>query len=285
MPFVTYCDSVTPEHARVGWLTDDVVMPLRDAKPSNSLKHLLHQTEGDLSVLVPDERQWIPLEAVRFRPVIERPGKIFCIGLNYHAHRIETGNQERDHPTVFARFADCLVGHNEAVWRPKVSQKMDFEGELAVIIGRSGRHVAVEDAMQLVAGYSAFNDISIRDWQRHTTQFTPGKNFERTGAFGPALVTTAELPDPTALTLTTRLNGETMQHTTTDLMIFSIPELIAYVTTFTRLAPGDVIVTGTPGGVGVKREPPIFMKAGDVVEVDITDVGCLRSHVVDEPEA
>ncbi len=283
MPFVTFRTREKSSRVLVGEVNDTRVIPLSGAAGGRSLKALLSTCDGKLSDAYARSSETFLLEDVDLLPVIPAPGKIFCVGLNYHAHRIETGNEERQYPTLFSRFATCLVGHNHNVWRPRVSEQMDFEGELAVIIGRSGHHVAEQDAMKLVAGYSCFNDISIRDWQRHTSQFTPGKNFMCTGAFGPALVTADEIPDPTSLTLTTRLNGQVMQQTTTDLMIFSIPKLIAYITTFTRLEPGDVISTGTPGGVGVKRDPQVFMQHGDTVEVEISEVGTLQNQVIDEP--
>jgi 2-keto-4-pentenoate hydratase/2-oxohepta-3-ene-1,7-dioic acid hydratase in catechol pathway len=166
--------------------------------------------------------------------------------------------------------------------RPKVSHSFDFEGELAVIIGSTGRHITAQRALEHVAGYSCYNEGSIRDWQRHTSQFFAGKTFDRSGSFGPWMVTTDEIPDPSRLTLETRLNGQVVQHTTTDLMITGIPRLIEYVSTILPLVPGDVIVTGTPGGVGAKRTPPLWMKPGDVVEVEVSAIGVLRNGVVGE---
>jgi 2-keto-4-pentenoate hydratase/2-oxohepta-3-ene-1,7-dioic acid hydratase in catechol pathway len=214
-------------------------------------------------------------------PLIADPGKILCIGLNYEMHRQETGRAESAQPTVFTRFGSSQVGHNQPMVKPKESDKFDYEGELAVIIGKRGRRVSEGDALGIIAGYSCFNDGSVRDWQRHTSQFTPGKNFAASGAFGPCLVTADEIPDPTRLSLYTRLNGNVMQETTTDHMIFDIPRLIAYISTWTELLPGDVIATGTPGGVGAARDPQVFMKPGDVVEVDISGVGVLRNPIVE----
>jgi len=174
------------------------------------------------------------------------------------------------------------VGHKRAIIRPRVSDKLDYEGELAVIIGRDGRHIAEADAFAHVAGYSCFNEGSVRDWQRHALQFTPGKNFPATGGFGPWLVTTDDIADLRAATITTRLNDVVMQNATLGDMIFSVPQLIAYISTFTPLAPGDVICTGTPGGVGAKRNPPVFMKPGDVVEVEIAGIGTLINTIADE---
>ena len=221
----------------------------------------------------------IALSEVRFLPVIPDPGKILCIGLNYEEHRIETEREKTDNPTVFMRVADSQIGHQQPMLVPIESDNLDYEGEIAVVIGRGGRRIAQADAWSHIAGYAAYNDGSVRDWQRHTAQFTPGKNFVASGAFGPWLVTRDEVPDGEELELTTRLNGQVMQHATTALMIFSIPELIAYLSTFTVLRPGDVIVTGTPGGIGARRKPPVWMKDGDVVEVEIAKLGCLRNAI------
>ncbi len=223
------------------------------------------------------------LEDVQLLPPIANPDKIICVGLNYESHRKETGRPEVAYPTLFNRFANTQTGHGAPVHAPKESTQVDYEGELAVIIGKAGRHIAESGALDHVAGYSCYNDVSIRDWQRHTSQFTPGKNFMCTGPFGPWMVTSDDIPDPSALTLETRLNGERMQHATTDLLIFSIPVLINYISTFTRLEPGDVIVSGTPGGVGFKRDPQVFMKHGDHVEIEISGIGVLANPVVDAP--
>jgi len=220
---------------------------------------------------------------VTFLPVIPDPGKIVCVGLNYRDHVAEaTGRDVTEKPVIFARFAESQTGHRQPLVRPSVSDKLDFEGELAVVIGKPGRRIAEVDALGHVAGYACYNEGSVRDWQRHTHQYTPGKNFASTGGFGPWMVTSDEIPDPARLTLETRLNGQVMQHSGTDLMIFPVPVVIAYVSTFTPLAPGDVIVTGTPGGVGSRRTPPVWLKAGDVVEVEISGIGTLVNPVADE---
>jgi len=224
----------------------------------------------------------IPLDQVTLLPVIPTPGKILCVGHNYEEHRQETGRAKTTHPSLFVRFADTLIGHEAPIVRPPFSTSLDFEGELAVVIGRGGFRVPAEQALDLVAGYSCFNDGSVRDWQWHTQQFTPGKNFPSTGAFGPALVTPDEVGALDDLTIQTRLNGEVVQSSTLGHMIFPVAEIIAYVSSFTRLAPGDVIATGTPGGVGAKRQPPVWLKPGDVVEIDIAGVGVLRNRVIDE---
>lgn len=225
------------------------------------------------------------IDAVSFDPVIPNPDKIICVGLNYHDHVVETGREVTVNPLLFARYSGSQIGHGAPLVKPAISDDFDYEGEMAVIIGKAGRHIPENRALDHVAGYACYNDGSVRDWQRHTSQFMPGKTFAGTGAFGPWMVTTDEIPDPTALTLTTRLNGQVVQQTTTDLMITSIPALIAYCSTILPLLPGDVIVSGTPGGVGAKRKPPLWMKAGDVAEVEISGIGVLRNPVVAEVAA
>lgn len=222
----------------------------------------------------------LPLSGLTLLPPVPDTGRIFCIGLNYVAHREETGRNPTDHPVIFVRFASSVVGHSQPVQLPHESSAYDFEGELAVVIGKAGRRIPESKALAHVAGYACFMDGSIRDWQSHTHQYTPGKNFDRSGAFGPYLVGADEIRDPNGgLKLETRLNGKVMQATTTDNMIFSVPALIAYISSFTRLEPGDVIATGTPGGVGFKRTPPVFMRAGDGIEVEIERVGLLANSV------
>ncbi len=220
-----------------------------------------------------------PLAAVRLQPVIPNPAKIFCIGLNYEDHRLETRRDRTEQPTVFLRYAESQVGHGEPMLRPRESTMFDYEGEIAVIIGRAGRRIPEAQAWEHVAGYSCYNEGSVRDWQYHSSQFAPGKNFFRTGAFGPWMVSADEIPAQTVLTLETRLNGKVMQHADTSLMVFPIPRLIAYCSTFLPLEPGDVLVTGTPGGVGARRTPPVFLQEGDQVEVEVDKVGVLRNTV------
>jgi 2-keto-4-pentenoate hydratase/2-oxohepta-3-ene-1,7-dioic acid hydratase in catechol pathway len=222
------------------------------------------------------------LNEIEFLPVIPNPGKIVCIGHNYEEHRIETQRDKTAHPSVFLRVADTQIGHEQPMICPRESTSLDYEGEIAIVIGKPGRRISEANAWDHVAGYSCFNDGSVRDWQRHTTQFTPGKNFVGTGAFGPWMVTADEIAPGEQLTLTTRLNGEVMQQATTDMLIFPIPTLLAYCSTFMPLAIGDVIVTGTPGGVGARRNPPVFMKPGDTVEVEVSRIGCLRNTIVAE---
>jgi 2-keto-4-pentenoate hydratase/2-oxohepta-3-ene-1,7-dioic acid hydratase in catechol pathway len=237
---------------------------------------------GVLSALAAKAQATLSLDEIQLLPVIPNPGKILCVGHNYESHRQETGRAKVAFPSIFIRFADTLTAHGAEIMRPKVSENLDYEGEMAVIIGKGGRHISEDDALSHIAGYAAFNEASVRDWQWHTTQFAPGKNFPKTGAFGPWMVTADELPDPSATSVTTRLNGEVMQSQPTADMLFSVQNIIAYVSTFTALSPGDVICSGTPGGVGAKREPPVWMKPGDVAEVDIPGVGLLRNTIGQE---
>ena len=223
----------------------------------------------------------LALSAVRLLPPIPAPDKIVCIGLNYRAHAAEAGLKVPDHPSLFLRLVNTLVPHGGALVRPSVSSDMDYEGELAVVIGRGGRHIAPSQALDHVAGYACFNDGSLRDYQRQHS-VAVGKNFSATGGFGPWLVTADEIPDPSQLTLTTRLNGAEVQRGDTADMIFSVNEIISYVSAFTRLEPGDVISTGTPPGVGMARKPPLWLKPGDTVEVEISKIGVLRNSIVAE---
>jgi len=222
------------------------------------------------------------LDDVTFLPVIPNPDKVLCVGLNYKSHIEETGRSDSDYPVIFTRFTNTQIGHGEAMVRPNNSTAYDYEGELALVIGSTARHVKEADALKVIAGYSCYNDGSIRDWQRHTHQFTPGKNFPATGGFGPWMVTADEIPDPASMHLKTILNGEVMQDATTDLLVFSVPFLIEYISSFTELVPGDVIITGTPGGVGFKRDPQVFMKPGDTVEIEIDKIGTLVNSIADE---
>lgn len=221
----------------------------------------------------------LPFDGLKLLPVIPNPGKIVCIGLNYHEHVRETQRTVTDVPTLFLRVAESQLGHNEPIPLPAESTRLDYEGEIAIVIGKSGRRVREEDAWDHIAGYSCYNDGTIRDWQSSTSQWTAGKNFWQTGAFGPWMVPRQDISDGQCMTLVTRLNGQEMQRATTDMLIHSIPRQIAFVSTFTPLAPGDVIVTGTPGGVGARRTPPVWMKPGDVVEVEVDAIGILRNGI------
>jgi 2-keto-4-pentenoate hydratase/2-oxohepta-3-ene-1,7-dioic acid hydratase in catechol pathway len=222
------------------------------------------------------------LADVRLLPVVPNPGKILCVGLNYATHVAETGRDQKEFPAIFTRWADTLIADGEPLVRPRETERFDYEGELAVVIGKGGRRIPRADAMAHVAGFSVFNDGSARDWQRHNIQFTPGKNYPATGAFGPALVLADEIADLASQRVQTRLNGELVQDQPISDMIWDIPFVIEYCSTFTPLEPGDVIVTGTPGGVGDKRKPPLYMKAGDVCEVSVGVIGTLTNPVIDE---
>jgi len=219
---------------------------------------------------------------VTWLPVIPNPGKIVCVGLNYEEHRQETGRDKTEQPALFLRLAESQVGHRQPILRPRESKNLDYEAEIAVVIGRAGRRISQKDSWNHIAGYSCYNDGSVRDWQRHTVQWTAGKNFASTGGFGPWMVSADEIPAGALLTLSCRLNGERMQHATTEQMIFKIPKLIEYISSFTTLLPGDVIVTGTPGGVGARRNPPVWMKPGDTVEIEIDKVGVLVNSIADD---
>jgi 2-keto-4-pentenoate hydratase/2-oxohepta-3-ene-1,7-dioic acid hydratase in catechol pathway len=225
------------------------------------------------------------LDEIEFLPVIPQPEKIVCAVRNYmdHHHEALAAGLQRelsDFPPIFLRVWRTQVGHGQPVVRPRVSETLDWEGELAVIIGNGGRDIAEKDAWQHVAGYSVYNDVSVREWQFHAKQIAAGKNFESTGPFGPWMVTADEIEPGRPLKLQTRLNGELMQSSDTGHLIFPIPRLISYASTMFTLSPGDVIVTGTPAGVGFSRKPPVFMKPGDTVEVEIEGIGLLRNPVV-----
>lgn len=215
-------------------------------------------------------------------PVIPNPNKIVCVGLNYGEHVRETGREVTESPALFLRMSESQVGHRQDIVRPPESHRLDYEGEIAIVIGEGGRRIKEEDAWQHIIGYACYNDGSIRDWQVSTTQWTAGKNFWRTGGFGPWMVTADEIKPNQNMTLVTRLNGQELQRATTDMMIHSIPRQIAYISTFIPLEPGDVIVTGTPGGVGNKRNPQVFMKPGDVVEIEVDAIGVLRNTIRDD---
>jgi 2-keto-4-pentenoate hydratase/2-oxohepta-3-ene-1,7-dioic acid hydratase in catechol pathway len=266
-----------------GVVKDNGVVDLSKRMEYASLRALiaagaLPEAANLAATLTPD----MPLEGTRLLPPIPNPGKIICVGLNYLDHVAETGRKLTEKPALFNRFAESQIGHLEPMIKPTESEQLDYEGEVAIVIGKPGRRISEANALGHIAGYSCYNDGSVRDWQYHTTQFLPGKNFVGTGGFGPWLVTSDEIGDPSTLKLTTRLNGEVMQSATVDMMITSIPAQIAYISAFTPLEPGDVIVTGTPGGVGSKRKPPLYMKAGDVIEIEIERIGILRNTVSNE---
>ena len=234
---------------------------------------------SELGALAAGRPADLPLAGLDFLPVIPNPPKILCAGLNDRDHQAETGRGGEPYPTIFVRFAGAQVAHGKAMIRPRESENLDFEGEIALVIGKGGRRIAKADWLSHVAGFAPYNDGSVRDWQRHTSQFTPGKNFAATGGFGPWMMTPDEAGDPAAMELTTRLNGEVVQHAMSSQMVFSFGDLIEYCSAFLDLEPGDVIVTGTPGGVGAARTPPLWMKPGDRIEVDVKPVGTLVNDV------
>jgi 2-keto-4-pentenoate hydratase/2-oxohepta-3-ene-1,7-dioic acid hydratase in catechol pathway len=220
---------------------------------------------------------------IEYLPPFPTPPKIICLGLNYADHAAEGGFKPPSYPTIFARFASSLVGHGAPLIRPRVSTQFDYEGELVAVVGRGGRHISREAALDHICGYSIFNDASVRDFQMKTPQWTVGKNFDGTGAFGPAFVTADELPRGAAgLSLQTRLNGKVMQSASTTQMIFDVVTTVALITEALTLEAGDVLVMGTPSGIGMARTPQIFMKAGDVCEIEIEGLGILRNPIADE---
>src|SRR5947208_4245184 len=259
-------DGVVTLNQRLGAAT------LRDALAAGALADMRRAAEA----AKPDHR----LGDIKWLPAIPNPEKILCAGINYRSHAAETGREVPKQPSMFVRLANTLVGHEGEMIRPSVSQNFDFEGELALVIGKGGRHIAMDRALEHVAGYTCFVDGSVRDYQKFSV--TSGKNFPGTGPLGPWLVTRDEIPDPSRLTLMTRLNGKEVQRSPTDLLIYSIPQIIAFCSDFTALAPGDVISTGTPEGVGHSRKPPLWMKPGDTLEVEISGIGVLRADVAEE---
>ncbi len=267
-----------------GLVTDIGVITLSDrlGERSFTLREAL-QEDGVLDEMLnlatgaePDRR----LEEIKFLPVITDPCKILCVGINYRSHAAEHGHAVLEKPNIFTKFPDCLIGHEGEMIRPKASSQLDFEGELAVVIGKAGRAIPAKNALSYVAGYTCFCDGSVRDFIK--TSLITGKNFPSTSPLGPWMMTADEISDPAKLTLTTRLNGVQMQHSGTDMMMHDVPALIAYCSTFTPLSPGDIIATGTPEGIGARRNPPVWMKAGDVLEVEISRIGTLRVRVADE---
>jgi len=227
--------------------------------------------------------QAIDMSMVSFLPPLGQTGKIICLGLNYHNHAKESGLNPPPHPTIFARFPSSLVGHRASLIRPHVSKQFDYEGELVAVIGKSGRHIPVDKALEHIVGYSIFNDASVRDYQLETSQWTVGKNFDSTGAMGPFMVTADELPPGGAgLHLQTRLNGQALQNASTSDMIYNVADTVAFLSEAMTLAPGDLLVMGTPSGVGMARKPELYMKAGDICEVEIEGLGVLSNTVADE---
>lgn len=284
MRFVTFEKDAS---ARLGVLTGNEIADLSGlAGAPASLLDLLQAGGDAVASITPlvGKAPRLPLSGAKLLPVIPQPGKIICLGLNYAEHAAEGGREKPDYPNFFMRSATTLIGQGASIPRPRVSEQLDFEAELAAIIGRRvPRHVAKADALSYVAGYACFNDVSVRDYQRRTPQWTIGKNFDGTGPFGPAFVTADELPQgATGLKIESRLNGKVMQSANTRDMIFPVDETIMLLAQCMTLEPGDVLVMGTPAGVGFARTPPVWMKAGDTIEVEIEGVGLLSNPVVNE---
>lgn len=268
--------------ASFGLLTNNGIVDLKQrfADKYVDLKSLISDSEGlALAKNYINEASDINEQDITYLPVIPNPNKILCVGMNYAEKRAEF-NETSSAPTLFVRFPDSQTGHKTDIIKPAITEELDYEGELAIVIGKTAFRIQPEEALSYVAGYSCYMDGSIRDWQY--SWFTAGKNWPSTGAFGPCLTTTDEIPDPKVLTLATYLNGQEMQRDSVKNLVHTVPELISYISTFTRLSPGDVILTGSPGGVGKKRNPPVFMKDGDKIEVEITGIGRLTNYVVAE---
>ncbi|MFT7459748.1 MAG: 2-keto-4-pentenoate hydratase/2-oxohepta-3-ene-1,7-dioic acid hydratase in catechol pathway [Planctomycetota bacterium] len=269
---------------KISWgaMEGNSIIDLDDLAPS-LMSAITESSLPKSASALPAGKPSLTIDEVTLLPPIPEPRRIICVGQNYAAHRDEMGGTTTTNPLIFTRYPSSLVGHNEVLIKPPESEQFDFEGELAVIIGKRGRRISPENALSHIAGYSCFMDGSIRDYQNHTTQYIPGKNFDQSGSFGPWMVSADEIPDPNAgLSLKTRLNDQVVQETTTDLMMFNIPTVIAYLSTFTTLDAGDVIASGTPGGVGYKRKPQLFMKPGDKIEVEIESVATLTNSIVGE---
>lgn len=276
------CSFTKDGTASYGLVTEAGIVDLGRRFAAPTLRDFLAAGDLAAAAALAAEPADYAFDAVAHDPVIPNPDKIICVGLNYHDHIVETGREETPNPVLFARYAGSQIGHGAALVKPLESDQFDYEGELAVIIGKAGRRISEAEALAHVAGYACYNDASVRDWQKHTHQFMPGKTFAGTGAFGPWMVTADEIPDPAALHLQTRLNGQVVQDTDVSLLITSIPRLIAYCSTILPLLPGDVIVSGTPGGVGARRNPPLWMRDGDVCEVEISGIGTLSNPVANE---
>lgn len=282
MKFVSYWQEGSP---RFGVVQGDYAVDLGSAIPGfpGDIRVALESgldIVGAAKQALASDINGVPLKDLSFAPPVIEPRKVICLGLNYYDHAKEGGREKPTYPWLFTRTASSFVAHDEDVMLPVVSEQLDYEAELVVVIGKHGKHVAPEDALDLVFGYSCFNDVSVRDYQKRTPQWTIGKNFDRTGAFGPYLVTADDLPPgASGLKIVGRLNGEVMQTATTTDMIWDVRETIVLVSACLTLEPGDVLVMGTPAGVGQSRQPPVWLKDGDTFEVEIEGVGTLRNSV------
>ena len=281
MKFISF---LLNKEAKFGIINNETITDLTGKiSGANSLKALI-ENKGitEAKKYASQNTGNIGLKDIEYLPLIPNPGKIICVGLNYSEHVKETNRTIEENPVVFHRFPESQTAHKQFIQRPVVSHSLDYEGEMAVIMGECEKHIKPEDALNHIVGYSCYNESTIREWQRHTRQFGMGKNFEKTGSFGPHMVLAEDIKDYKKLTLETRLNGKVMQNAKLSQLIFDIPILISYVSKAMAWRAGDVLVTGTPGGVGFKRNPPIFMKPGDNVEVEITDIGVLSNTIKDE---
>lgn len=283
MKFMTFDAGEGP---RVGLVNDAGVVDLTKRAGVTSLRELIAEDRIAAMAAHAGDDADHALDAVTYLPVIPDPAHIWCVGVNYMDHlqeAIDAGlpRSKSEHPMIFGRYADTMVAHKQSLMKSPVVEKLDYECELAVIIGKGGRHISVEDALSHVAGYSCINEGSARDWQYHTSQVVPGKNFAKTCGFGPWMVTADEIPDPQVLDISTVLNGNTMQGANTKDMIFDVATVIAYVSNLSELQPGDVIASGTPSGVGQSREPQVFMQPGDVCEIHIENVGTLINEIAE----
>ncbi len=272
---------------QLGVRKGDKVVPVNSVAPNlpGNLRQLLAVNGlAELENALQDfDGEGIAVDDIEYCPLIPEPGKVICIGRNYAAHAAEGGADTPTFPEIFYRGSTSLLAHNAAIIRPQCSDKLDFEGEVAFIVGKTCRHATEDNALSHIAGYTLFNDATLRDYQNFSSQWTIGKNFDDTGAFGPELVTADELPDGIAgMTLTTKLNGEVMQDGRTDDLVFPVRSLIMILSECMTLEPGDVVVTGTPAGVGYARTPPVWMKAGDTVEIEVPGLGKLTNTIQDE---
>jgi 2-keto-4-pentenoate hydratase/2-oxohepta-3-ene-1,7-dioic acid hydratase in catechol pathway len=268
-----------------GVVQGDRVAPLSNAEAPTLRTAMAQEGMAGLQRRASKAHPTLSLGDLEYLPPITHPGKFICVGLNYQLHAKEANMAVPPKPSLFVRYADSVTGHEQPVMRPPESEHFDYEAELAVVIGgdaSGARRVPQDKAMALVAGYTCLAENSLRDWQRHSAQATPGKNFVHSGAIGPWLVTADEIGDPKAMEVIGVLNGVEVQRDSVANMIFSLPEIVSYITSFTTLYPGDVIATGTPAGVGMGKKPPVWLKAGDVFEVTITGIGTLRNAVADE---
>ncbi len=281
MKFISFLHN---NEAKFGVINNNIITDLTGkVSGANTLKDLIANKSIQEAINFANKNPGkISLEEIEYLPLIPNPGKIICVGLNYSEHVKETNRTVEENPVVFHRFPESQTAHKQPIQRPKVSTSLDYECEMAVIMGEAGKHVKPEDALKHVVGYSCYNESTVRDWQQHTRQFGMGKNFEKTGSFGPHMVLAENISDYTKLSIQTRLNGKVMQEAKLSQLIFDIPTLISYISKAIPWRAGDVLVTGTPGGVGFKRKPPVFMKEGDQVEVEISEIGVLSNIIKDE---